>query len=241
MAWNPSSSARFQEQPRSAGPAPPPHPLRNARHSHSAARGSERDGPVSLPLPPPLPHVDARQPSPKCECGDSLCLACFPARRPPSDLDRHPQPAPTNEPTPSHLAPMRTFKKNYSCHQCHRPFDQRQHLARHMRTVHSSARRWTCWVCSKAFKRSDIFGRHLLTHAVPSLAHRNLLVAPGQLKRDMLVRLGPEMAARLGGRIDLERAKVAARGVGEGVRRRMEMFSLLESGWGRVGSGEMGG
>ncbi|OHE97244.1 hypothetical protein CORC01_07498 [Colletotrichum orchidophilum] len=48
----------------------------------------------------------------------------------------------------------------YQCSRCRRRYHRTEHLARHVRSVHTKQRPYTCRTCGKAFGRLDVLKRH---------------------------------------------------------------------------------
>ena len=54
---------------------------------------------------------------------------------------------------------------SFSCNFCHRSFNRKEHLTRHILS-HTSARPFPCPLCGYAFSRTDALLRHVDLHAV---------------------------------------------------------------------------
>ncbi|KZL68404.1 c6 transcription factor [Colletotrichum incanum] len=57
----------------------------------------------------------------------------------------------------------------YQCPQCQRQYHRTEHLARHVRSIHTKQRPYPCRSCGKAFGRLDILKRHEMTHGDESM------------------------------------------------------------------------
>ena len=58
------------------------------------------------------------------------------------------------------LPPMKEVPR-FQCLDCDAVFKRKDHLKRHIKSIHDNIQEYSCSLCSKKFQRKDILSRHI--------------------------------------------------------------------------------
>ncbi|KAI9351412.1 hypothetical protein BDR26DRAFT_891048 [Obelidium mucronatum] len=149
---HPRMSAAHQPPDSARAAAPPAHPTRqiDEASSDSDAHSSASEYVAT--------RVRTRRPPPI-----STAVAAS-ANSPSSALSLSPDPAPSSAGSEVGSASSRRGSAKgaiYLCPECSQAFNRKDHLTRHIRTVHQTHKPFQCTVCNKSFGRRDEARRHV--------------------------------------------------------------------------------